>query len=103
MSGPKATLSLTVFHGNSECCWNTMPRSGPGLTTRAPSSFTDPAVGLTKPATQFSSVDLPQPDGPSRHTNSPGCTSRLASLTATTLSLNSTLTFSIATCPFETG
>ena len=28
--GPKATFSRTVFHGNSEYCWNTMPRSGPG-------------------------------------------------------------------------
>ena len=28
--GPNATLSRTVFHGNNEYCWNTMPRSGPG-------------------------------------------------------------------------
>ena len=34
-----------------------------------------PAVGRSSPATRLSSVLLPQPDAPSRHTNSPGATS----------------------------
>ena len=32
-----------------------------------------PRVGASSPATRLSSVDLPQPDAPSRQTNSPGC------------------------------
>ena len=32
-----------------------------------------PCVGSSSPATRLSSVDLPQPDAPSRQTNSPGC------------------------------
>jgi hypothetical protein len=32
----------------------------------------DPAVGVTKPAIALSSVDFPQPEGPSRLKNSPG-------------------------------
>jgi hypothetical protein len=30
-----------------------------------------PLLGAMRPATILSKVDLPQPDGPSRHTNSP--------------------------------
>src|SRR5580765_956613 len=40
---------------------------------------TSPAVGAMKPAITFRMVDLPQPDGPSRHTNSPSPTERLMS------------------------
>ena len=36
-----------------------------------------PAVGVARPATSFRMVDLPQPDGPMRLTNSPGSTARL--------------------------
>ena len=39
-----------------------------------PSSSASPRVGLMKPATMLSSVDLPQPEGPMSETNSPGCT-----------------------------
>src|SRR5205814_5403281 len=42
-----------------------MPRSAPGPVTGAPSSSTRPVVGVSSPATIRSSVDLPQPDGPS--------------------------------------
>ena len=45
-------------------------RSGPGAVHRSPLREL-PAVGREKPAIAFSSVDLPQPDGPSRQTNSP--------------------------------
>ncbi len=29
-----------------------------------PATRTEPLVGLSRPATRFSSVDLPEPDGP---------------------------------------
>src|SRR6266849_5813010 len=47
-----------------------MPRSAPGPATGAPSSSTRPVVGRSSPATMRSSVDLPQPDGPSRQMKS---------------------------------
>jgi hypothetical protein len=72
---PNSTFSRTVFHGNSEYCWNTMPRSAPGRSTATLSTVTVPAVGLMKPATALRRVDFPQPDGPMIETNSPGLTS----------------------------
>src|SRR5437763_16208633 len=47
-----------------------MPRSAPGAVTAAPSSVTRPVVGRSRPATMRSSVDLPQPEGPSRQMKS---------------------------------
>src|SRR5579863_6203605 len=41
--------------------------------------FTDPVSQLSRPARIFRSVVLPQPDGPTRQTNSPGATSNVAS------------------------
>ena len=41
-----------------------MPRSAPGSVTVRPSSRTSPAVGVSRPATMRSRVDLPQPEGP---------------------------------------
>ena len=69
---PNSTFSRTVFHGNSEYCWNTMPRSALGPFTASPSTVTVPVVGFRKPATAFNSVDFPQPEGPTIETNSPG-------------------------------
>src|SRR6185295_14310292 len=43
-----------------------MPRSGPGPRTGAPLTRTRPVVGWSRPATMRSSVDLPEPEGPSR-------------------------------------
>ena len=43
-------LRATVFHGNSEYAWNTMPRSAPGPTTRSPSTRTSPVVGRLEAA-----------------------------------------------------
>ena len=43
-----------------------------------------PTSACRDPATRLSSVLLPQPDAPSRHTNSPGATSRLTPSSATT-------------------
>ncbi len=45
------------------------------LTTRSPIS-TVPALGRSRPATTASSVDLPQPEGPSSTANSPFSTVR---------------------------
>ena len=49
-----------------------------------PSSVISPVVGSSKPATIRSVVVFPQPDGPSKVTNSPFFTSRLKSSTAVT-------------------
>jgi len=81
---PKATFSSTVIQGKSAYSWKTMARSGPGFSTGLPKESTVPAEGATKPATMLSSVDFPQPEGPSRQTNSLAATSRSMSCSATT-------------------
>src|SRR3989442_15228134 len=43
-----------------------------------------PRVGSLRPAISRNAVDLPQPEGPSTDTNSPGQTSRLSRSSATT-------------------
>src|ERR1700760_3433142 len=49
-----------------------MSRSfGGRLVTSRPPIEIEPAVGVSSPAIMFSSVDLPQPDGPTRIRNSP--------------------------------
>ena len=50
---------------------------GARLVIATSSTLTRAEFGAMKPATTLSSVDFPQPDGPSRQTNSPGATSRL--------------------------
>src|SRR3979490_1417494 len=67
-------LRCTDSHGYSEYDWNTMPRSGPGESAGLPSTRTSPSVGVTRPAATFSSVDLPQPDGPTMQANCPSGT-----------------------------
>ena len=54
------------------------------LTIRSP-MLMRPAEFCSSPATMRSVVVLPQPDGPSSVTNSPGSTDRSILLTATTL------------------
>src|SRR5438105_97332 len=49
-----------------------------------PNASASPLLGCVKPASTSSSVDLPQPLGPSRQTISPGATSRSMSCSATT-------------------
>ena len=53
-----------------------MPASG------SPKMRTLPADGASRPAATLSSVDLPQPVGPTTETNSPGATASVVSLTA---------------------
>ncbi len=74
-----STLRRAVSHGSSAASWNM--NDG-----RAVPSDTSPAVGSSSPATRLSSVDLPQPDAPSRQTNSPGSTCRSMPRSAVTAS-----------------
>ncbi len=71
--------------GYSAYDWNTIAISrnfaGMGFTTR-PSIDTVPDVIGSSPATIRSTVDLPQPEGPSRTMNSRSATVKLTSLTA---------------------
>src|SRR5262245_62876025 len=67
---PKVMLSSTLYQGNSAGSWKTTALRGLGVRTGSPSKRTAPRVGASKPATMFSSVDLPQPDGRSEeHTS----------------------------------
>src|SRR2546423_11029821 len=56
---------------------------GTSLTT-SPSTAISPPVMSSRPAIMRSVVDLPQPDGPTRTTNSRSLMARLMSLTAVT-------------------
>ena len=76
LAGPNPMFPTTVSHGNSAYSWNTTPRSGPGAITARPSSVTPPLDADSNPATMLSSVDLPQPLGPTMVRNSPTATSR---------------------------
>ena len=79
MRSPNATFSAAVIVGKSEYAWNTIPVSrrlaGTSVTSR-PSISTRPSVGRSNPASSRSAVVLPQPDGPSRASNSPGSSAR---------------------------
>ena len=65
--------------GYSAYDWKTVAMSrsigSTSLTTRPP-MLISPELTLSSPAIIASSVDLPQPDGPTSTTNSPGSTSR---------------------------
>ncbi len=61
----------TVSHGKIAYCWNTTPRRASGPVTCSPSTSTSPESVCRKPAARLSSVDFPQPLGPSTLTNSP--------------------------------
>ena len=79
MRSPNATFSAAVIVGKSEYAWNTIPVSrrlaGTSVTSR-PSISTRPSVGRSNPASSRSAVVLPQPDGPSRASSSPGSSAR---------------------------
>ena len=59
-----------------------MPRSRPAPEISWPSSSRRPSVGSSSPATMRRTVDLPQPEGPSRTQSSLSLTSKDTSLTA---------------------
>ena len=61
--------------GTGEYSWNTIPKprfSVGDPVMSEPPTCTRPASGRSKPARIRSAVVFPQPDGPSRQTNSPG-------------------------------
>jgi hypothetical protein len=47
--------------------------------TSVPSTRTEPASMVSRPAAQLRSVDLPTPDSPTTATNSPGASTRSTS------------------------
>ena len=59
-----------------------MARSGPGPVTSCPLTVTLPVSLGTKPEIALMKLVFPQPDGPTRTTNSPAFTSRLISCSA---------------------
>src|SRR5690242_8848693 len=78
---PNIRFSRTVSHGNTEPCWEIRIPLESGRVRSVPSINTEPPSGGMNPAMIFISVDLPQPEGPTRATNSPSWTVRLTSWT----------------------
>src|SRR5207247_3053282 len=80
----RSTLFRTDDHGINErpYSWKTGAIASGGDVTRLPRRTTSPRVGRSRPATHFSSVVLPQPDGPTTQTNSPSSTTNETSCTA---------------------
>ncbi len=78
-----------------------MPRfDGVRSFTRWPSNIMSPEVMSSRPATSRSSVDLPQPDGPTNTMNSPSSMSRSTPLMTWTApkDLRISLSSSLAMC-----
>ena len=78
-SRAKATLPPTVLFGSSRKSWNTQPIRWRSRGTRRRGSFATsrsatvivPLVGTSSRSSSRRNVDLPEPDGPMRKTNSP--------------------------------
>src|SRR5271166_2926596 len=70
-SRPSSTFCSTVSQGNSANDWNTMamPLGGPWMAW--PRQVASPEEGAIRPAMMRRSVDLPEPERPSRPTISP--------------------------------
>src|SRR6266540_318139 len=80
---PKATLSATLSQGSEASSWNTTPMpSGAWPAIGRPSNSIEPSVAGVRPAISSSSVDLPQPEGPTTAKNSPRLRSRSTGPTA---------------------
>src|SRR6266850_6088611 len=71
ISSGRSRLSRTVRHGSSTGFWNAIPTFFNGPTTVRPSTATLPRVVVSRPAISLSSVDLPQPLGPTNATVAP--------------------------------
>ncbi len=86
VSSPYATFSRIVPSKSTDSCGTTdthrrtVRRSSAAMS--APSSRRRPDVGRTNPRTRLRSVDLPDPDGPTKATVSPSRTSRSTSCSA---------------------
>ena len=85
------TLPATVRSSTRLKNWKTIPTwvrryravlASPSPSIRCPATVIVPADGLSSPATRFSSVDLPLPDGPITATASPAATCTLTRSTA---------------------
>ena len=111
MRSPNAIFSYTLRCGNSAYFWNTVFTSrlcGGRSFMRFPSSSTSPEVGVRKPPIMRSVVVFPQPEGPSRVTNSLSFISRLMFLSICSPSNSTTMfrrliIFSIADLPLFLG
>src|SRR5471032_3064312 len=66
-----STFFCTVIHGKRPWSWNTMAVSVDGPSISWPATAIWPEVAVSSPAIIMSSVDFPQPERPSRQTNSP--------------------------------
>ena len=91
-SWANAMFSNTVLFVSSLKSWKMLPMLRRSCGTRPdgmsmmfrPATHTAPFSGRSWRLSRRSSVLLPEPDGPTRNTNSPLGTSKLASRTATT-------------------
>ena len=92
-SSPSATLPSTLCCSARKNCWNTNPirRARSPASSRSairatsiPVMRTVPAVGLSRVPIRCSSVDLPDPDGPTTAISSPAVTDRLTRSSART-------------------
>src|SRR6185369_13593882 len=87
-SNGNATLAPTVRCGSTWNAWKTKPRwsrrkiacaDSSMAWTSVPSTCTEPASMVSRPAAQLRRVDLPTPDSPTTATNSPGASTRSTS------------------------
>src|SRR4029077_15877400 len=76
ISSGRSRLSRTVRHGRRTGFWNAMPTFFNGPVTGRPSTARLPRVAGSRPAISLSSVDLPQPLGPTKATVAPRGMSR---------------------------
>jgi hypothetical protein len=83
-SSPNSTLAWTVRQGKSANSWNTIAVDGRPAGS-SPSKPTLPALGVSSPTSRLSSVDLPQPDGPTTATSSSASTVKVTPASASTL------------------
>jgi hypothetical protein len=85
-SSGSRTLAATLAQGIKVGAWKTKASLRPASSSRATGlrhSSRRPSLGSSSPATIFSSVLLPQPEGPSKVTNSPSRMDRSTGCSAT--------------------
>ena len=73
---------MALRQGISASVWNMYPARRLMPASGCPKTLTLPADGCSRPAAMFSSVDLPQPVGPTTETNSPARMCSVVSATA---------------------